>query len=115
VAKKCGHSRGSTVDLSLLPLNSSIQPIVVSHRNLLNGEKIPFLDDGSLDMGSSFDLFHEVSHHDTPLVDASVTEKRNLLRHAMKECGFKEYANEWWHYVLKSEPYPDTYFDFIVQ
>jgi D-alanyl-D-alanine dipeptidase len=115
VAKKSGHTRGSTVDLSMISLNNSFHSVKVSHRPLQNGEIIPFLDDGTLDMGSSFDLFHEVSHHDTPLVGSKATEQRNHLRNVMKQYGFKEYSEEWWHYTLKNEPFPDTYFDFPVQ
>ena len=63
VAEKSGHSRGSTLDLTIIKEDQSLHPIIYSHRTLLNGEEIPFLDDNTVDMGSSFDLFHEASHH----------------------------------------------------
>ena len=61
-----------------------MQPVSFSKRKLLNGEEIPFLDDNTIDMGSSFDLFHEVSHHDNQLIDNQYLEMREILRVAMK-------------------------------
>ncbi|MBQ9324772.1 MAG: M15 family metallopeptidase [Clostridia bacterium] len=90
IARRSGHSRGSTVDLTLTE----------------NG--MP------LDMGTGFDFMSEKSHHDTELVTPHQTENRNLLRRFMQEAGFKDYAYEWWHYTLANEPYPDTYFDFVI-
>lgn len=112
VAKKSGHSKGSTIDVSLIKLGHTITPVKTSQKPLLNGEMIPFLDDGSVNMGSSFDLFHTASHHDSNLIDPAATKMRNLLRKIMKESGFKEYREEWWHYTLENEPFPNTYFDF---
>lgn len=108
------HSRGSTFDLTLIKIEDNIQPIKYLRRVLTNGEEIFFLDDGTVDMGSSFDLFHQVSHHDSSLVNYSQAKMRNFLRDGMKRFGFKEYQEEWWHYSLKNEPYPNTYFDFVV-
>jgi len=114
VAEKSGHSRGSTFDLTIIPMDQDLKEITIAKRQLKNGEEIPFLDDGTTDMGSSFDLFHEVSHHDTPLITEEQTQKRELLRKIMKKNGFKDYQEEWWHYTLENEPYPDTYFDFVI-
>lgn len=93
IARKSGHTRGSTLDLTVV--------------NLASGEE--------LDMGSPWDFFGEVSHHDSPLVDSTATANRELLRQTMVRHGFLPYANEWWHYTLANEPYPDTYFDFNVE
>ncbi|MEX0976621.1 MAG: M15 family metallopeptidase [Woeseia sp.] len=93
IAEKSGHTRGSTVDLTVVDLATGVE----------------------LDMGSAWDFFGEISHHDSPLVDAEATVNRNLLRDVMVEHGFKPYAQEWWHYTLANEPYPDTYFDFDVE
>jgi D-alanyl-D-alanine dipeptidase len=93
VAKKSGHSRGSTIDLTIINLESKVE----------------------LDMGSPWDFFGEISHHNSPLVNDINTANRNKLRTVMLKHGFKEYANEWWHYTLKNEPFPDTYFDFDVK
>lgn len=115
VAEKSGHSRGSTFDLTIIKVGEHLKPIRVSFRQLANGDVIPFLDDNTQDMGASFDLFHEASHHDSPLVDGQIQEKRNLLRGIMEQHGFKAYKCEWWHYTLEKEPYPETYFDFVPQ
>ncbi|GAB5526582.1 MAG: D-Ala-D-Ala dipeptidase VanX-Sc [Roseivirga sp.] len=93
VAKRSGHTRGSTIDLTIINLETKEE----------------------LDMGSPWDFFGPVSHHDTNLVGEEHTANRNKLRSLMLQYGFKEYANEWWHYTLKNEPYPDTYFDFNVE
>lgn len=115
LSKKSGHSRGSTIDLTIISINTTLKPITKSYRTLPNGDTIAFFDDNTVDMGASFDLFHEISHHDTQLVTAQHNKMRDLLRNAMKNQGFKEYHKEWWHYTLENEPYPDTYFDFVVE
>jgi len=115
VAEKSGHTRGSTLDLTIIKDDQKLKPIVYSKRKLLNGEEIPFLNDNTVDMGSSFDLFHEVSHHDNKLIEEKYLERRNILRNTMKKHGFTDYHEEWWHYTLENEPYPDTYFNFIVK
>jgi len=93
IAKHSGHSRGSTVDLTLV--------------DSATGEE--------LDMGSPFDFFGPISHHGTALVSVQQTRNRETLRQAMLRHGFEPYSAEWWHYTLKTEPYPKTYFDFLVQ
>lgn len=115
VAEKSGHSRGSTLDLTIIKDTKTLKPIKYGKHKLLNGSKIPFLDDNTVDMGASFDLFHKASHHDSKLVSAKYLQRRNLLRNAMKAHGFKDYQEEWWHYTLENEPYPDTYFDFVTE
>lgn len=93
IARRSGHSRGSTVDLTLLE------------------EKTGML----LDMGGPFDFFGELSHPDYPGVTPAQHTNRMLLRQAMLDHGFKPLSTEWWHFTLKDEPYPDTYFDFPVR
>lgn len=110
--EKSGHSRGSTIDLTLIPLNQGLKKISYNTRQLSNDETIPFLDDNTVDMGSSFDLLHPASHHNSPLITSKQTEQRERLRQAMKAHGFQEVDEEWWHYTLIHEPYPSTYFDF---
>ena len=113
LAEKSSHSRGSTFDLTLLPLRQNLKPMTFTVRTLQNGETIPFLDDNTVDMGSSFDLFHPVSNHNSPLITPEQAHMRNLLRHEMKQHRFKELKEEWWHYTLAQEPYPETYFDVV--
>jgi peptidyl-dipeptidase Dcp len=93
IAYKSGHSRGSTIDLTIIKLDS--------------GEE--------LDMGSPFDFFGPISHHDTKLITEEQRENRRLLKGLMEKHGFAAYPEEWWHYTLKDEPYPDKYFNFPVQ
>jgi D-alanyl-D-alanine dipeptidase len=67
-------------------------------------------------MGSSWDLFHEASNHDSPLITNPIhINNRQILREAMKNAGFRETPNEWWHYTLEPEPFPETYFDFVLK
>ena len=93
IAKKSGHSRGSVVDLTLV--------------DIATGQEV--------DMGSDFDFFGEISNHGTDLISPEQEWNRNILRDAMVAAGFQVYTKEWWHYALKDEPYPDTYFDFEVR
>ncbi len=92
IASQSSHSRGSTVDLTLL--------------NMQTGKE--------LDMGSPFDLFSELSHPDSNLVTDEQFENRLILRNAMLRHGFKPIDCEWWHFFLVDEPFPDIYFDFPV-
>eukprot|EP00041_Stephanoeca_diplocostata_P008709 m.128770 g.128770 ORF g.128770 m.128770 type:complete len:262 (-) comp17445_c0_seq1:10-795(-) len=131
VATHSGHSRGSTVDVTLVPLDrvrkhlwwyvaSSPNDVHWSERNLVDGTRIPYLNDGSVDMGSSFDLFHEASHTFSPLiVDPAAREMRQYLCNAMTAENFINLPQEWWHFTLQNEPHPahadDSYFDFAIQ
>lgn len=92
IAKKSGHSRGSTIDLSLYDLMTL---------NLL-------------DMGGEFDYFGEKSHYDYKGVTIEQKENRKILRDIMVKFGFKPINTEWWHFTLIDEPYKDEYFDFPV-
>lgn len=92
IAKQSSHSRGSAVDLTLLDMKT--------------GKEV--------DMGSPFDLFSPASHPDYRGITEEQFENRMTLRNAMLRNGFLPLECEWWHFVLKDEPYPDTYFDFPV-
>jgi D-alanyl-D-alanine dipeptidase len=93
VAAKSGHSRGSTVDLTLY-----------------------HLDTGELAaMGGDHDLMDPLSHHGASGITAVEARNRDHLCAVMEDCGFARYDGEWWHYTLRDEPYPDTYFDFPVE
>lgn len=112
LAEKSGHSRGSTVDLTLIPKQLTLKPIQYRSRTLSNGDIIPFLDDDTIDMGTSFDLLHPASNPDSPLVTAQQAHMRQLLKNTMLRHGFRQSTKEWWHFTLNHEPFPDTYFDF---
>ena len=92
IAKKSSHGRGSTVDLTLLDMSTGKE----------------------LDMGSPFDLFSVVSHPDYKGITEQQYENRMMLQRAMVRNGFEPIDCEWWHFTLKDEPYPDTYFEFPV-
>jgi D-alanyl-D-alanine dipeptidase len=92
VAARSGHSRGSTVDLTLY--------------HLATGELVA--------MGGDHDLMDAVSHHGAPGIAPLATSNREHLRSVMEDSGFRPYPCEWWHYTLKDEPHPDTYFDFPI-
>ncbi len=94
IAEKSGHSRGSTVDLTLFDMAS--------------GDLV--------DMGGTFDFFGEISHPDaTEGLTQEQIANRQLLSDAMQAHGFKPLSTEWWHFTLADEPYPDTYFSFPVE
>lgn len=86
-----GHSRGSTIDLTLINLK----------------------DGSELDMGTPFDFFGEPSWTDYPDLGPSQKHNRNFLQNVMQYHGFIGVREEWWHFTLKDEPYPDVYFDFV--
>ena len=92
IASQSSHSRGSAVDLTLLDMQTGKE----------------------LDMGSPFDLFSEVSHPDSTAVTEEQYANRMLLQGAMVRSGFQPIDCEWWHFSLRNEPYPDTYFEFPV-
>ncbi|MGC6431057.1 MAG: M15 family metallopeptidase [Jejuia sp.] len=93
IASRSGHSKGSTVDLTLI--------------NLTNGQ--------ALDMGSDFDFFGVQSWVDYKGISKAQKANRALLQRIMLEHGFKNYPREWWHFTLKNEPFLNTYFDFPVE
>ncbi|NLV25288.1 MAG: M15 family metallopeptidase [Deltaproteobacteria bacterium] len=117
IAERSSHSRGSTVDLTIVPLPAPPQPSYASGqplRECYHPAGVRFLDN-SLDMGTGFDCFHELSHPDNQTIAPQVRSNRLLLKNLMEEQGFRNYDKEWWHFTLKDEPYPDTYFNFPVR
>ena len=92
IMEKSGHTRGSTVDLTLIKKDGSF-----------------------VDMGGTFDLFSEISHPDYKKLTKKQKKNRKILYDAMTKAGFQGIDSEWWHFTLKNEPYPDTYFNFDVK
>ncbi len=92
IAEHSGHSRGSTVDLTLFDMKTEKE----------------------VDMGGTFDYFGELSHPDYKGITEEQYANRMILREAMTSHGFKPLVEEWWHFTLEDEPYPDTYFTFPV-
>lgn len=95
IAARSGHSRGSTVDLTIISLTATTKE--------------------ELDMGGHFDFFGPVSWPNSSLPTVDQRAHRLLLRLLMEKHGFVPYPQEWWHFTLKNEPWPETYFDFPVQ
>ncbi|MCR4825150.1 MAG: phosphatase PAP2 family protein [Bacteroidales bacterium] len=93
IARHSGHSRGSTVDLTLFDMKSEKE----------------------VDMGGTFDWFGRESHPDYRGITEQQLRNRRILREAMMRHGFKPFDTEWWHFTLRNEPFPDRYFNFPVQ
>ncbi|WP_435209516.1 M15 family metallopeptidase [Streptomyces sp. bgisy034] len=116
IAEKSGHSRGSTMDLTIVRLPAKPtrpyrpgEPLVPCYAP--KAERFP---DNSLDMGTGFDCFDTLSHTLDPRIQGEQRANRLLLKSALEALGFVNLAEEWWHYTYKPELYPDTYFDFPV-
>lgn len=93
IASKSGHSRGSTLDLTIIDGNTGIP----------------------LDMGSAYDFFGQESWVDFTNITEKQKANRQLLQRFMLKFGFRNYPKEWWHFTLRGEPFRDTYFDFAVK
>lgn len=116
IAAKSGHTRGSTVDLTIIERGKRVRhPLTPKERVLQENLSFLYLDDGTVDMGSSFDLLDPVSSTDSPLIDDQHRKMRLTFKSWMEAAGFKNYAKEWWHFTFIDEPFPDTYFDFDVK
>ncbi len=96
IAARSGHSRGSTVDLTIVTLRGELAGMELS-------------------MGTSFDFFGPESWPEYPAITAQQRANRLILQGAMRKQGFRSYAKEWWHFTLENEPFPATYFDFPVE
>lgn len=96
IAERSGHSRGSTVDLTLVEIHS-------------DGTAV------ARDMGTPFDFFDPSSSTDSPDVTPRQRADRSLLREYMEAGGFRNYEAEWWHYTLIDEPWPERYLDVVIR
>ncbi|WP_283708838.1 M15 family metallopeptidase [Pseudoalteromonas prydzensis] len=92
IAAKSGHSRGSTIDLTLTDPQGQ-----------------------ALNMGSLFDMFDTISNTDDPRITEEQKANRYKLKNIMMAAGFSPYSMEWWHFTYKPQAYPDTYFNFVVK
>ncbi|MEL6616976.1 MAG: M15 family metallopeptidase, partial [Bacteroidota bacterium] len=119
IARRSGHSRGSTVDLTLVDLPAS-GAIITSYpqRDELKrcdrprGERI---DEADLDMGTAYDCLDTASATASGAVSAEAQRNRQILKSAMARRGFRNYSKEWWHFTLNGEPFRNTYHDFPVE
>lgn len=116
LAKKSSHTRGSAVDVTLVPLPVPDQPTWKPGDSVLDG-RLPVgqrFPDNSLDMGTGFDCMDELSHTANPTLPPHVRANRLFLKTLMEKHGFDNYRKEWWHFGFLDELYPDTYFNFPV-
>jgi D-alanyl-D-alanine dipeptidase len=117
IASQSGHSRGSTLDLTLVKLPAGKQETYHrgdALRDCGNPRGKRFRDN-SIDMGTGYDCFDPLAHPYNGRIHGKQRANRLKLRHAMLAEGFKGLNTEWWHFTLKNEPYPDTFFDFPVE
>jgi len=93
ISNRSGHSRGSTVDLTLYHLS----------------------DGKEVDMGAPYDFFGEISHHDYTRLSKTQLQHRQLLKSHMNKANFRPYSKEWWHYTLRDETYWGVFHDEVVK
>ena len=117
IAAKSGHSRGSTVDLTIVPFPFPGEEKYLAGQNLrecyLPADQR--FGDNTVDMGTGYDCFDELAHPANVRVGPQQRMNRLLLKTLMEKHGFASYDKEWWHFTLKGEPFPDTFFDFLVE
>lgn len=116
IAEKSGHSRGSTVDLTIVRLPAAPtrpyepgEPLTPCY-----GPQAERFPDNSVDMGTGYDCFDTLSHTDDPRVQGAQRANRQLLKSTLTARGFVNLPEEWWHFTFKPEPFPSTFFDFPV-
>lgn len=95
IASRSGHSRGSTVDITIIDLSTDKKE--------------------ELDMGSPFDFFGKESWVSNENLTSKQIKNRKILQDVMKKHNFRNYPQEWWHFTLRNEPYPNTYFNFPIE
>ncbi|QPP10049.1 M15 family metallopeptidase [Streptomyces bathyalis] len=116
IAEKSGHSRGSTVDLTLVRLPAKPTRPYRPGEPLVScfAPKDVRFPDNSIDMGTGYDCFDTLSHTLDPRIKGKQRANRMLLKDTLENAGFTNLPEEWWHYTLTEETFPETYFDFPV-
>ena len=115
VAKKSGHSKGSTVDMTLIKIDKELNATQTLVNRTFNNVIYPYLEDGTIDCGTSFDLMDPISHGDSNLVSSEHKKNRDYIKNIMNVAGFDVLDTEWWYFTFRNEPYPNKYFDFDVE
>ncbi len=118
IATRSGHSRGATLDLTLVPLDTaqaSADAADGTEPKPCTAPQAKHAPDGSIAMGTSFDCFDVKANTAASGLTEEERANRAILVEAMQAQGFKNYPKEWWHYTLEGEPYPDTIFDFPIK
>jgi D-alanyl-D-alanine dipeptidase len=114
VAHRSGHSRGSTVDLTIVRLPPRTLPGWDGKLRSCTARYRRRFRDSGVNMGTGYDCMDPRAHTFHPAIRGRARHNRLLLRRTMEKAGFAPYDNEWWHFTLRREPYPETYFDFPV-
>jgi D-alanyl-D-alanine dipeptidase len=117
IAERSGHSRASTVDLTIiaLPLESPAEPDPDASLKSCENEQPGRPPDTSIDMGTDYDCFSILARPMNPSIGPQQRANRLLLRNLMESNGFISRAENWWHFTFSNEVYPDSYFDFPVE
>jgi zinc D-Ala-D-Ala dipeptidase len=116
IARRSGHSRGSTVDLTIVKLPAALVRAYHPGERLTScyAPRAQRFPDASIDMGTGFDCFDPRAHTLDPHIQGTARTDRLWLKTTMENAGFTGIPEEWWHFTYRAEPYPDTYFDFPV-
>ena len=116
LASRSAHSRGSTVDLGIVPADlpalSAYDPM--APLKPCTAAKAERFEDGTIDLGTGYDCLDPLASTASPHVTAEATSNRKLLQDLMRRSGFKPYSREWWHFELADEPFPQQNFDFPI-
>jgi D-alanyl-D-alanine dipeptidase len=116
LAKRSAHSRGSTVDLGIVPTASSFAPSPNPLQPLkaCTSPKGERFEDGTIDFGTGYDCLDVLANTSNALVGGIALHNRQILKSYMEGAGFRSYAKEWWHFKLINEPFNRDGFDFEV-
>lgn len=118
ISSKSGHSRGSTLDLTIIkkdtPLRERSGYLTFQEESVDCRKQKDIESTAQLDMGTMYDCFSILANQAARTISESAKKNRSLLKTAMEKQGFVGYDKEWWHFTLKAEPFPDSYFDFDV-
>jgi D-alanyl-D-alanine dipeptidase len=117
IAEQSGHSRGSTLDLTLVKLPAGRQERYHRGDRLRDcgNPRARRFRDNSIDMGTGYDCFDPLSHIYNARIKGKQRANRLRLRAPMIAAGFKGLKEEWWHFTLRGEPFPETFFDFPIE
>ena len=112
-----GHSRGSTIDMTIIDLKKTLLKESIYEERIFNGKIYPYNNDNTIDCGTSFDLMDPASWSDNNIFNFTEEQKNNrkFIKDIMESEGFKILKEEWWHFTLKNEPFPNDYFDFEIE
>lgn len=115
IMRKLDHARGSTLDVSIIPINKHLlSPPIYRAKTYLNSHKFYYAYDGTLNMGTSYDVFDSLSAPDNDQLNIDEQKNRQILAQAMQKHGFKQSNNMWWQFTLIREPFMDSMFDFDI-